>query len=390
MEGTSSDDCASPARANLEYIPAMDGLRGISVLSVIAFHAGVPFLKGGFIGVEVFFVISGFLITNLMLREYANSGEVSLKRFYMRRVLRLFPALVLFLSVFLVLCAVLFGAQHFKFHLIDALTTLFYSQNWARAYALKEAGLLAHTWSLSIEEQFYVVWPLLLLALLRCVRRSWLLPAVLSLTFCAYLRVALDAGEVSWVKLYHATDTRSNGLLIGCCLGLLVRRNFRVSSAARTPLMCFSLIAALLLGLLSVVSRHSNPAMYQYGFLLVALSSAVILLDLVGSSDTWMAKLLGFSGIVWIGKISYGLYIWHYPIMVLLSWRWSWPMVFVLGTSATFLMASLSYYFVERPFLRMKSRYQGSNRLPNEFPPPVCQAAPTEPDRNVGVGAVTG
>ncbi len=150
MEGTSSNRCTSPAHARSEYVPALDGLRGISVLSVIAFHAGVPFLRGGFIGVEVFFVISGFLITSLMLREYADTGDISLKRFYMRRILRLFPALVLFLGVFLVACTVMFGAQHFRFHLIDSLTTLLYLQNWVQAYAIKEPGLLAHTWSLSI------------------------------------------------------------------------------------------------------------------------------------------------------------------------------------------------------------------------------------------------
>ncbi len=213
---------------------------------------------------------------------------------------------------------------------------------------------------------------------------------MLLLTFCAFLRVALDANEVSWVKLYHATDTRSNGLLVGCCLGLLVQRDFRIPRALKTPLMVCSVIAALLLGFSSIVAHHSSPAMYQYGFLLITLSSAVIILDLTSSSNTWMAKLLGFPGIVWVGKISYGLYIWHYPIVVLLSWRWFWPRIFVLGTSITFLMASLSYYFVERPFLSMKTRYRASSRSDTEPPSPLDRPLPSEPDRTVGVRTLAG
>ncbi|MFW9929612.1 MAG: acyltransferase family protein, partial [Candidatus Thorarchaeota archaeon] len=176
------------------YVPQLDGMRGIAVLAVIAFHAGISFMPGGFIGVDIFFVLSGFLITSLLIREYDKYKDINFKHFYIRRALRLLPALILLLILFSVLSVFFLQWTQAKSNLEDALIVLFYVANWARAFHIHGAGWLGHAWSLSIEEQFYILWPITLIFLLKRIhsRRnifylvlifaglSWLLRLILS------------------------------------------------------------------------------------------------------------------------------------------------------------------------------------------------------------------
>jgi peptidoglycan/LPS O-acetylase OafA/YrhL len=147
---------------SLSYTPALDGIRGVSILAVMIYHAGASFLPGGFIGVDVFFVLSGFLITALLLKEYDRGRQIQLKKLYIRRVLRLAPALAVLLFVFTVSSWLLLEPKQAGSHLWDAFITLCYASNWTQALDIHPPDLLGHTWSLSIEEQFYILWPMTL------------------------------------------------------------------------------------------------------------------------------------------------------------------------------------------------------------------------------------
>jgi len=152
-------------RINLGHVPALDGLRAVAVISVMGYHLGVPGMDGGLVGVDMFFVLSGFLITNLLVKEYQKTDGINLRNFYIRRLLRLYPALLLMLITWDVISTLFIGNG---LHVIGAsLITLVYMTNWARAFGLYDMVILAHTWSLSIEEQFYIFWPLLLVLMLR-------------------------------------------------------------------------------------------------------------------------------------------------------------------------------------------------------------------------------
>ena len=150
-----------------DYYKGIDGLRAVAVLTVMASHAKVPYIRGGFMGVDIFFVISGFLITTILLKEYSNRGSISIPNFYMRRILRLMPALLLLFSFLLIYACLFTNLKFVRITLIDELVTLLYSQNWALALGYHPRGYLAHTWSLSVEEQFYFLWPLILGLVLR-------------------------------------------------------------------------------------------------------------------------------------------------------------------------------------------------------------------------------
>src|SRR5690606_29978886 len=206
------------------YNPALDGLRGIAIMMVMIFHATPQMLIGGFIGVDIFFVLSGFLITTLLIREQDFNQRVNLGRFYFRRLLRLAPALLFLLAVFS--CASLYFLVHEvrqKF-IVDTGITFLYLSNWARAFGLHPPDYLGHTWSLAIEEQFYLLWPLLLMLMMKCARRRtvWLL-LTFGLVGCALAwRIYLSINDATAMRLYNGLDTRADALMIGCALAILL------------------------------------------------------------------------------------------------------------------------------------------------------------------------
>jgi len=297
----------------------LDGLRALAIGLVLWQHSALPGLgRSGTVGVTLFFVLSGFLITRLLAEERATTGRISLRAFYWRRGLRLFPALALLLAAMAVLG-------------VNVIPTLLYAADFAMA-AGQDLGPLDHTWSLAVEEQFYLVWPVLLIILLRLPRRHALtLVAALALA-SAVARILLwpEGLRASW-----APDTRADALLVGALLGLIQLPRIRPVLLA---------LASVALAIPTLVDDHGF--MMQFGLPLATLGSAVLVAAAAGSERSPWRPILT------LGIISYGVYLWSGPF---LSWgRDIGPEAAVLTIPATIIVAALSYHFVERPFLRLK------------------------------------
>ncbi len=349
------------------HVPALDGIRGLAVAGVMLAHAaaGAPYLQGGAVGVDAFFVLSGFLITSILVREYDDSaGRISMRRFYARRVLRLGPALIALLLTILAGSWLLLDPAGARDNTIDVLITLFYATNWARAFQLHPPNLLGHTWSLSIEEQFYILWPMVLLLLLRGVRSR--LHVVYLLGAAALGSWGLRAwmawhGATVW-RMYDGLDTRADSLLVGCTLGVflasgLLREEDRPGLAVWLRRLA-PVSAAVFVWITWSVSWKS-PSLYYWLMAVVELLVALTILQIYASERSPTASLLSLRPLVWTGSISYGLYLWHFPIYAVLRATGRGPRAMVAGTILTFVIAAASYYALERPILRFKQRLGG-------------------------------
>lgn len=354
----------STGRFELGYVPALDGIRGVAILLVMIFHTEVPFLKGGYIGVDIFFVLSGFLITTILIKEFDRANDVSLRNFYMRRVLRLAPALLFLLLVYSVLSVILLKPDQAKTNLIDSLIALFYAANWARAFNIHPPDFLGHTWSLSIEEQFYILWPVTLIFLLRRIKDRWHVAAVVAAIAVAAwgLRIYMTSQGYPVDRVYNGLDSRADALLVGCVLGVVLASNL-IGPVGRARLTAhLRYIAPLsVLGLLGVAvsTEWFNPHMYYWLFFLIEVLTALILLALFVEREGRLGAILSSRWIVWTGSISYGLYLWHFPVYrtMVVSGFGSEIERLTVGILITFVFATLSYYFLERSFLQMKERY---------------------------------
>jgi peptidoglycan/LPS O-acetylase OafA/YrhL len=339
---------AEPLDARRSYVAGLDGLRAIAVSTVFLGHAFSNFVANS-VGVDMFFALSGFLITRGLAAQLESSGRIDLRQFYIRRALRLMPALVLVVGSLLVVAAL---GDHFRQHMIASLTALTYLMNWSRAFHIGPTDLLEHTWSLSIEEQFYLLWPLTLIAIYRWFGlkgATWCtgLLALLSVLLRVYL---LHSGATE-DRIYHGFDTRADGLLIGCVLALA--RPFNLSAWAGrlwlVPVLSVSWVF-FFIPWLTLQTLAST---------IIALACAWLILPLWSGTSPRLAMALEYSPVRYIGRISYGLYLWHWPILWIL-----WELHFAsngLGTAAlagaiTLSAAATSFHFVELPILRLKDR----------------------------------
>lgn len=354
---------------NLFYVPELDGIRGIAILLVMLFHIGTPIFKGGFIGVDVFFVLSGFLITSLLLKEYDNHQKIALKNFYVRRALRLAPALIILLSTIALVSIFTLNYDLAKENINSILITLFYSANWVRAFNLREMGLLNHTWSLSIEEQFYIIWPFLLIILLKITKsRKHLFAVVALLTIFSWtLRIILQLKGFSADRLYNGLDTRADALLIGCILSIILFSNLiNLKSKITLSLTKYIGIIALLsyICILPFISWSSWHYFIWLAFLIQILTAFLILYVFI-SGDNFLKRFLRLKPLVWIGSISYGLYLWHDPVFEMIRMKeYSLWIIAVTGFIITFSTAFLSFYFIEKPILKLKSKFTpASNKI---------------------------
>ncbi|HEV7396161.1 MAG TPA: acyltransferase [Pyrinomonadaceae bacterium] len=352
-----------PAPAfHLGYRPELDGIRGISILLVLGLHFTPKLIPGGFLGVEVFFVLSGFLITSLLLQEWAGRGSISLKDFYLRRALRLGPALLFYL---LALTAYAFfimkGENAFEVYK-GVLLTLSYVSNWV--IALKPdfpISILAITWSLAVEEQFYLLWPLtLFLLLIKGARLHWIIVLLLTGIFVVIIhRLFLFYSGASFHRLYYATDTRADGLLWGCLLACLVSWNRLTTGRTKEwVLKSLALISMALLSYMVFTLKSSNPNLFKGEFSLATFAIAIILTVIVLWPASLAVLLLRFPPLVWIGRVSYGLYLWHWPVRGLVFRANTNPSIarIAAAVALSFAITTFSYYVVERPFLMRKKR----------------------------------
>lgn len=347
----------------LTYRPELDGLRGIAVLGVMIYHVGTPFFKGGFIGVDIFFILSGFLITSLLISEFDESGSVNLKSFYMRRVLRLGPALIMLLIVYCLASYIFLNEDRAARNYVDALISLLYISNWARAFGIHAPAFLGHTWSLSIEEQFYVVWPIVLLTLLRMStkRRHVVIFAIAIALFSWIIRIHFLSNGATIERVYNGLDTRADALMVGCALGVALSSGLIKDNVRKILLKILEFVAPLsVVGLFifSAFGSVRDPWAYYFGFLIVELLTAALVIDVLINQQSIIRKFLVAKSLVWTGSISYGLYLWHYPIYrTMFDLGFSDLAVITIGSFISFLVAAFSYYAMEKPLLKFKKYF---------------------------------
>ncbi len=337
------------------------------MLAVLLFHSldYVPFhhYDGGFLGVDVFFVLSGCLITELLLTEHRQSGRVSLQLFYGRRMLRLAPALVAAVCAGAVVAAITGANNNGGPYARSAVVALGYGTNVMQWIHPTSPGLLNHTWTLAQEEQFYLIWPLVLLLLFR--RRMQRRAVVRVL--CVALGAVLAYRALAWLlfepeSLYYQPTARADGLLVGCLLGLFAHRlraglppvwNRRLAWAA-TAAGCAVVVISLL------VSMYT-PALYLGLFTVVDVCAAVVVASVYAGATTPVLRLLALRPLRYAGRISYGLYLYSFPVSNLVAhldgYRHPWRIA-VVSVVASFAVAVLSYHLIEQPVLRLRSRLQ--------------------------------
>jgi peptidoglycan/LPS O-acetylase OafA/YrhL len=329
----------------MRYEPPLDGLRAIAITFVVLFHADPHLFVGGWIGVDIFFVLSGYLITRILTNEIDSTGTLSFRDFYIRRLLRLGPA-VGCLYLFQVTRAIL--SPHRSEIIGATAVSATYLMNWNRAFDLFPEDVLGHTWSLSMEEQFYLLWPVLLLVIRRQRPLLWLTAAIAAILLWRYVLVGAGAGDF---RIYYGFDTHSDGLLIGCVLAL-IPRDAKINQLSRLgPFSVAGLWMAFFL--LPATLAAKQPVVLT----IVPIFAATVIA--ASTTNPLLRKWLSLRAMVFTGKISYGWYLWHYPLITLAasSIDRDTPRGMLLIAAcipASYLMAVLSYFVVELPFLRLK------------------------------------
>ncbi len=350
----------------LGWRPGLDGLRGYAVLAVIAFHfsqrdfqgSSVMF-PGGAIGVDVFFVLSGFLITYLLLYELRTTGSVDLRRFYVRRALRLLPAFVaMFFGFSIVVVAFddhdFTGPRAAPLLLDNMFYVLTYSLNWLATVGGERVWGIGHLWSLAVEEQFYLVWPPALVLLWRLGRWPGPFIAVASVLLVSSASMPLWIDNAD--HLYFGTDARAHQLLAGAVLAqLFVSGRFDARTAQQPTFRLALGISAIVLVAVVLLAADRNWYLLGGGLVLVTVAATIVVAGVVFAEGRWWSVLLTNRALIYLGKRSYALYLWHYPIGV-----W-WERLELAGRvvvplALSIALAEISYRLVEEPALRLKDR----------------------------------
>lgn len=353
---------ASVAPGPIGYLPALDGLRGLSVAAVLFFHAG--HYRGGFLGVDLFFVLSGFLITSLLIKEIDATSTVAVVRFWGRRFRRLLPAVLVSLVGVTLLVFAFGSVAEQAAALDDGPWAQFYLANW---HALSKPGgywasfelprVFGHLWSLGIEQQFYVIWPLAMLGVARLGRHRerWLAVGCAALAIASLLQSLRLFDPTNPTRVYMGTDTRASSLLLGAlCATSFVRGTAGIVSRRLGRLVDIPLVA-MLVGFAvawGLVDGTSSPWLFQGGLFVHSLLAAVLVVLSAETRESWTGRFLGHGALRWLGTVSYSLYLWHWPIFVLLSPERTnidgWPLV-VLRITVSVAAAWLSKVLVEDP-----------------------------------------
>ena len=380
---------ARPAGRATTRLPGLDGLRALAVLAVIAFHEQLTAFPGGFLGVDVFFVLSGYLITDLLVAQWNRLGHLDLRLFWARRARRLLPALAVVLVVVTAATAIIEPGQlaALRQALIAAVT---YSSNWWQALAhhsyFDQFGPpppLQHLWSLAIEEQFYLVWPLLLIVVLTTIQS----PRIRAAT--AWLCAALSAVAMALIyvpgsdpsRVYYGTDTHASALFIGCALALSWPLR-RLQALPREKTQAVDALGLAGIGLLGWAMGHyagNDSALYPAGMLIVALGAGGLVLAAAGTGV--VSWLLSWAPLRWLGVRSYGIYLWHWPVIALTaaalhqqqSGTWLW----LAEAGLSIGLAAASWRWIEQPIIRDGFRATVRSRI--QLVTGSLTAAPSSP-----------
>lgn len=358
LEGVTA---ASGAR---QRFAGLDGLRALAVTAVICFHFGVGHASGGFLGVDLFFVLSGFLITYLLVEQFEGSAGIGFARFWARRFRRLYPALVVMVAA---VCAVVWIARPGDLGQglrAEATSSLLGVSNWyaisqSTNYFAATTSPFTHMWSLSIEAQFYLVWPLVALLALRLRRGRMVLGLLAGLGAIAstVAMATLYASGTNLTRLYEGTDTHAEGLLIGALLAVLLSGKGSLSLALprrfTRPLTSLAAVGlfALVVGAFVVMDGGAS-FLYRGGFTLYAIVVALLIALVIGHPTRWFTKILQLSVVAYVGRLSYSLYLWHYPLVVLVTHHatgLAGLSLLMVRLVATVVLAMLSYHLVEVP-----------------------------------------
>ena len=352
----------------MQYNKSLDGLRAAAVFIVMLAHIGSPYPRSGGLGVDIFFVLSGFLITTIISSELRQWGSISYSDFYIRRILRLAPCL-------LAVCFCTWMAYYLHGSPTPdgpVLMSLTYVSNWSRAVYNYDLGLLNHTWSLAIEEQFYLVWPLVVVALERT-SSSFVSKAkvlfVCALTVATYRFFMVETYDVS--RIYFGLDTHMDGLVMGASLSYFILhcRYAIIPQANLLKFISYVMVPATLVGLAVMIYyiTWTSPYMGYFGFLVAALGAAIVVLDLNLSTFSLLKPIFENRLLAYLGKISYGLYLWH--ILVYASVNQLFPEYSAFGVkemlikfSLSIAVASMSYHLFEAKILKLKKYFSRGYR----------------------------
>ncbi len=345
------------------YVPGLDGLRAIAVLAVIAYHLNLEWAPGGLLGVTIFFVLSGYLITNLLLIEWDLTERIDLAGFWVRRARRLLPAM--FVMLFTVTAWVTLFNHDFLARLReDFLPAVFYYSNWWYIFQdlsyfenMGTPSILTHFWSLAVEEQFYIIWPLVIFAALFFgVKKKKILVATLAVALLSAVVMAAMYNPVADPsRIYYGTDTRAFSLLIGAALAMVWPSHELAQTMPLKVRLSMDLIGSIALAaiLAAIAFSHQyNGFLYRGGMVLVSVLTAILVGVLVHPASS-LSRVMSFRPLVWIGLRSYGIYLWHYPIILLTTPQVDTGSSHIFRTVVqivlTFVVAELSYRFIENP-----------------------------------------
>ncbi|MFK4301986.1 MULTISPECIES: acyltransferase family protein [unclassified Paenibacillus] len=354
---------SNPLPSQRRYMPGLDGLRALAVIAVIVYHLNPDWLPGGLLGVGVFFTLSGYLITDILVSQWDTYHSFKMKDFWLRRARRLLPAMLTVVAV-IVLCSLLFDPSRLTALRGDVPAALVYMSNWWFIFhqvsyfeSFGPPSPLGHLWSLAVEEQFYILWPLMLALGLkympkRIVLAGWVTCLAL---ISALLMAVIYVPGTDPSRVYYGTDTRGFALLIGAALALVWpsgKLKGQASAKARLFLDGIGAVSLLLLCHWAWASNEYDPSLYRGGLLGIALVTAIVVAALA-HPVSHLGKLLGLKPLRWIGARSYGLYLWHVPVITLTTPQVDTEGVHVLRIIlqllATILLASLSYKYIEEP-----------------------------------------
>lgn len=353
-----SEDGRIPSIQNfhLGYRPSLDGLRGLAVLAVTAGHFKVPFSQNGALGVDIFFVLSGFLITSILSEEWLQTKSIHLGRFYMRRILRLYPALIFML----ILVSPLTTSPAY------ILSTLTYSTNWIIALHVLPLNLeLGHTWTLAIEEQYYLLWPAILIFLLHRLSPRKILIIITSFAVAsAVLRGGIWNMTHDFWRYNAGTDTHADGLLFGSALGFAAVFGLLPNSKKIKQILPI-ITAALLIFVFWTTVIKPQPAGFLpiAGISAVVISTALLIACLELYRVQFFRKLFGFLPLVKIGKISYGLYLWQVPILNLVQLKyfgWNDLTISLVKLVLLGIITLISYRYIEIPIMRLRRQFEST------------------------------